>query len=82
MMSEETVGRFRQLIPYEGETAEELEEILKDDTAIAALAIEEELPFYITLVKNGDAYTVNFTSTYKHLSLREFVHLCRRNLAK
>ena len=37
MMSEETVGRFRQLIPYEGETAEELEEILKDDTAIPAV---------------------------------------------
>lgn len=69
----------KSIIKYEGQPAEVIENQLTEEDALLFMPSEPGFPFYVTLVQNGETTTVNFTSLDRNLSIREFIHLCKRN---
>jgi NRPS condensation-like uncharacterized protein len=69
----------KAIINYQGQSADVIEEQLTEEDAFLFMPPEQGFPFYITLVQNGDTTTINFTSLDKNLTIREFIHLCKRN---
>lgn len=69
----------RNIIWYTGQSSEEIDEKLSEQDGFLFMLKEEGYPFYITLVKNEETTTINFTCLDKDITIREFIHLCKRN---
>ena len=69
----------KAIVSYLGQSADEIDEQLTETDAFLFMPLERGFPFYVTLVQNGDTTTINFTCLERSLTIREFIHLCKRN---